>query len=79
MQSGPMLSPDQFRTYIKPVYERLMTLVREKGCIVHMHSDGDNSLFDPRVIPKKRSLFGNEVDPAASAILLATEIADRAV
>ncbi len=41
MQRGPMLSPEQFRKYIKPVYERLMAPAREAGCIVHMHSDGD--------------------------------------
>jgi hypothetical protein len=41
MQRGPMLSPQQFRTYIKPVYEHLMTPARKAGCIVHMHSDGD--------------------------------------
>jgi uroporphyrinogen decarboxylase len=41
MQLGPMLSPEQFRTYIKPVYEHLMEPAREAGCLVHMHSDGD--------------------------------------
>jgi uroporphyrinogen-III decarboxylase len=41
MQVGPMLSPDSFRTYIKPVYQRLMKPARDAGCIVHMHSDGD--------------------------------------
>ena len=41
MQVGPMLSPEQFRKYIKPVYQRLMRPAREQGCIVHMHSDGD--------------------------------------
>lgn len=41
MQVGPMLSPDNFRKYIKPVYQRLMKPARDKGCIVHMHSDGD--------------------------------------
>ena len=41
MQVGPMLSPDDFRKYIKPVYQRLMQPAREQGCIVHMHSDGD--------------------------------------
>ncbi len=41
MQVGPMLSPDCFRKYIKPVYQRLMKPAREQGCIVHMHSDGD--------------------------------------
>lgn len=41
MQNGPMLSPDCFRTYIKPVYQRIMKPSRDQGCIVHMHSDGD--------------------------------------
>jgi hypothetical protein len=41
MQVGPMLSPDNFRSYIKPMYERLMTPARQAGCLVHMHSDGD--------------------------------------
>ncbi len=41
MQVGPMLSPDSFRKYIKPVYQRLMKPARDQGCIVHMHSDGD--------------------------------------
>jgi hypothetical protein len=41
MQNGPMLSPEQFRRYIKPVYQHLMAPAREAGCIVHMHSDGD--------------------------------------
>ncbi|MBL7189298.1 MAG: hypothetical protein ISS70_23465 [Phycisphaerae bacterium] len=41
MQVGPMLSPDNFRSYIKPMYERLMAPAREAGCLAHMHSDGD--------------------------------------
>ena len=41
MQLGPMLSPDNFRKYVKPVYERLMGPARDRGCVVHMHSDGD--------------------------------------
>ncbi len=41
MQRGPMLSPEHFRTYIKPVYERLMAPAHKAGCLVHMHSDGD--------------------------------------
>ncbi len=41
MQLGPMLSPEHFRTYIKPVYEHLMVPARQAGCLVHMHSDGD--------------------------------------
>ena len=41
MQVGPMLSPENFRSYIKPMYERLMAPAREAGCLVHMHSDGD--------------------------------------
>jgi uroporphyrinogen decarboxylase len=50
-QLGPMLSPGQFRTYIKPVYERLMEPAREAGCLVHMHSDGDiRALADELII-----------------------------
>lgn len=41
MQVGPMLSPDCFRKYIKPVYKKLMKPARDQGCIIHMHSDGD--------------------------------------
>jgi hypothetical protein len=41
MQSGPMLAPESFKKYIKPVYQRLMKPARDTGCIVHMHSDGD--------------------------------------
>ncbi|MDW7656242.1 MAG: uroporphyrinogen decarboxylase family protein [Bacillota bacterium] len=40
MQNGPMLSPDYFRKYIKPSYQRLMKPARDSGLIVHMHSDG---------------------------------------
>lgn len=41
MQIGPMLSPDNFKKYILPCYKRLTEPAREKGTIVHMHSDGD--------------------------------------
>jgi uroporphyrinogen decarboxylase len=41
MQEGPMVTPQHFREYIKPVYERLMSPAREAGCVIHMHSDGD--------------------------------------
>ncbi len=41
MQVGPMLSPDNFRSYIEPMYERLMAPAREADCLVHVHSDGD--------------------------------------
>ena len=41
MQVGPMLSPAHLRQFIKPSYERLMQPAREKGCVIHMHSDGD--------------------------------------
>ena len=41
MQRGPLLSPQHFRTYIKPSYERMMARAREAGCVVHMPSDGD--------------------------------------
>lgn len=41
MQNGPMISPEMFRKYIKPSYERMISPAKEKGCIIHMHSDGD--------------------------------------
>lgn len=41
MQVGPMLSPEFFRTYIKPSYQRLMQPARDAGIPIHMHSDGD--------------------------------------
>jgi uroporphyrinogen-III decarboxylase len=51
MQRGPMLSPEHFRTYIKPVYERIMAPANKAGCLVHMHSDGDiRDLVDDLVV-----------------------------
>ena len=41
MQQGPMLSPGNFREYIKPSYQRLMGVARDAGCIIHVHADGD--------------------------------------
>ena len=41
MQKGPLLSPEHFRKYIKPSYQRLMKTARDAGCIVHVHADGD--------------------------------------
>jgi hypothetical protein len=41
MQVGPMLTPDQFRQYIKPSYKKLIAPAQEAGCVIHMHSDGD--------------------------------------
>ena len=45
MQFGPMLSPKQFKKYIKPTYQRLMKPVRDQGIMIHMHSDGDIRLL----------------------------------
>ena len=45
MQVGPMLSPENFCRYIKPSYRRLMQPAKDKGLIVHMHSDGDIRLL----------------------------------
>ncbi|MCK5802697.1 MAG: hypothetical protein KAI66_07690 [Lentisphaeria bacterium] len=39
-QDRPMVSPELFRTYIKPAYARLMAPAREAGVVVHMHCDG---------------------------------------
>ena len=41
MQVGPMLSPTLFRQYIKPCYKRMMQYARDRGVMIHMHSDGD--------------------------------------
>ncbi len=41
MQMGPMLSPSDFRKYIKPSYERLIKPAKDAGIPIHMHSDGD--------------------------------------
>jgi uroporphyrinogen decarboxylase len=41
MQCGPLLMPDHFRKYIKPIYERMTAPARDAGCVIHMHSDGD--------------------------------------
>lgn len=41
MQAGPMLSPQQFRKYIKLIYQRLTAPAHRADCIVHMHCDGD--------------------------------------
>jgi len=59
MQVGPMLSPEYFRTFIKPVYQRLMKPARDLGCIVHMHSDGDI-----------RSLAGDLIDGGVEVVNL---------
>ena len=41
MQTGPMVSPTNFRKYILPSYQRMIGMVRTAGKPVHMHSDGD--------------------------------------
>jgi hypothetical protein len=41
MQRGPMLMPEHFRRYVKPVYARMMGRCREADVFVHMHCDGD--------------------------------------
>ena len=41
MQYGPMLSPENFRKYILPSYRRMIKPARDRGVIIHMHSDGD--------------------------------------
>lgn len=50
MQIGPMLSPDNFKKYIKPSYQRMMKTVRDKGLPVHMHSDGDIRLLADDIV-----------------------------
>lgn len=41
MQTGPMLTRENFVQYIKPSYQRMLKLAREAGKIIHMHSDGN--------------------------------------
>lgn len=50
MQNGPMLSPDNFRDYIIPCYERMLRPAKEKGILVHMHSDGDIRTLAPMLM-----------------------------
>jgi uroporphyrinogen decarboxylase len=51
MQLGPMLSPEHFKTYIRPIYEHVMAPAREAGSLIHMHSDGDiRALVDDLII-----------------------------
>lgn len=50
MQTGPMLSPAHFHTYIQPSYRRLMAPAREKGVLIHMHSDGDIRLLSDALV-----------------------------
>ena len=49
-QRGPLVSPEHLRQYIKPSYERLMRPARERGVVVHMHSDGDVRTLAPDLI-----------------------------
>ena len=41
MQVGPMLSPEMFRRYIKPSYQKIIQPALDAGIPIHMHSDGD--------------------------------------
>ncbi len=40
-QNSPLISPDLFRRFVRPIYEQLIEPVRRDGCLVHMHSDGN--------------------------------------
>lgn len=40
MQTGPMISPDLFKQYISPCYDRLIRPIKQAGILVHEHSDG---------------------------------------
>lgn len=45
MQIGPMLSPEHFRSYIKPIYKKMISQIDSNSTAVHMHSDGDIRLL----------------------------------
>lgn len=40
MQTTPMLSPNQFKKYFKPIYLNMTKPIKDAGIIVHEHSDG---------------------------------------
>lgn len=40
MQTTPMISPEMFRKYFKPIYLNMTRPIKEAGIIVHEHSDG---------------------------------------
>lgn len=50
MQVGPMISPDKFREFILPCYQKMVKPAREKGTMVHMHSDGDIRTLVPALL-----------------------------
>ena len=50
MQTGPMLSVDNFNEYILPCYRRLINEANKNGALVHMHSDGDMRLLVDGII-----------------------------
>lgn len=50
MQTGPMLSVDNFNEYILPCYRRLINEANKNGALVHMHSDGDIRLLVDGII-----------------------------
>lgn len=50
MQTGPMLSPEYFKKYIKPAYKKYINIVKRSGLICHMHSDGDIRLLADDII-----------------------------
>lgn len=50
MQTGPMLSVDNFMQYIKPSYQRMMMPARKAGKFIHMHSDGDIRLLADEIM-----------------------------
>jgi uroporphyrinogen decarboxylase len=39
-QHTPLISPDLFRKYCRPTYEKLLRPCRDRGCHVMLHSDG---------------------------------------
>lgn len=45
MQIGPMVSPEHFRRYIKPAYQKLMKPARDAGIAIQTHSNGDIRLL----------------------------------
>ncbi|MGI5958509.1 MAG: uroporphyrinogen decarboxylase family protein [Massiliimalia sp.] len=57
MQFGPMLSPDNFKTYFLSAYQKMMAPAKEKGTLIHMHSDGDIRTLIPYLMQGGVQIF----------------------
>jgi len=40
-QTGPLIMPEHFRSYLQPSYRRLTAQAKKQGALAYLHSDGD--------------------------------------